>query len=142
MSMHFRPVCIAIALFSCSMPLCAQQGLTGIYKGRFAVVYRAGLDPWPLDATLEIATAENGELAGKFRIWGSWIYVCNGNYSVQGAYQGNRLEMRTSAGIVRGCGMDLLVLTVQGSKLLGTLGGVEIELNKIQSDASPAPVSR
>jgi hypothetical protein len=142
MRMHIRLVCAAIALFFCSMPLCAQQELTGIYKGRFGVVHRAGLDPWPLDATLEIVTAENGELAGKFRIWGSWIYVCNGNYSIQGVYHANRLDMRTSAGNVRGCGMDPLVLTVQGNKLLGTFGGAEIELQKIQSGASPAPVSR
>ncbi len=140
--MHSRPVCVAIAIFLCSMPLYAQQDLTGIYKGRFGIVHRAGLDPWPLDATLEIATAENGELAGKFRIWGTWIYVCNGNYSIRGVYRDSRLEMRTSAGSVRGCGMDQLVLTVQGNKLLGTLSGADIELNKIQSGASPAPVSR
>ena len=140
--MRTSALCAVIALFSCSTLLCAQQGLTGIYKGRFGVVYRAGLDPWPLDATLDIATAENGELAGKFRIWGTWIYVCNGNYSVQGVYQGNRLEMRTSAGTVRGCGLEPLLLAVQGNKLLGTLGGVEIKLEKNQSGESPAPVRR
>jgi hypothetical protein len=128
--MRTRTMCIGIALFSCSTLLSAQQGLIGSYEGRFVHTGFAGYGPQHTYATLEIANADNGKLAGKLKIERHWAYACEGDYVVQGTYQDNKLDLLTSEGVKRGCGKESLVLTVQGNKLVGTFGSSEIELGK------------
>lgn len=123
--MRIRTLVIGIALLSCSTLLYAQQGLLGTYTGAFRE--RGGEIPRRVSAILEITSAENGKLAGKFKLSGG---SCGGDYVIDGAYQDSKLEMRTSEGALRGCGKDTLVLVPQDNKLVGTIGAESIELQR------------
>lgn len=124
--MRRQTLCIGIALFFCSTLSYAQQGLIGSYEGSFRHP-DPGHGPRQVGSTLEIKSAENGKLAGKFKISNEY---CMGEYLIQGTYNENKLEMWTGEGTKRDCGKELLVLVVQGNKLIGTIGSTRIEMEK------------
>jgi hypothetical protein len=105
--------------------LYAQQGLLGTYAGGFRE--RGGEYPVRVYAILEITSAENGKLAGKFKASGG---SCGGDYVIEGNYHDNKLEMRTGKGAMRGCGEEPLVVVVQGNKLVGKYSTYDVELSK------------
>ena len=124
--MRRRTLFIGIALFFCSTLSYAQQGLIGSYEGRFMQTNPAERST-RIGSTLEIKSAENGKLAGIFKISNEY---CRGEYLIQGTYNESRLEMLTGEGTKRDCGKESLVLIVQGNKLVGTIGSLQIEMEK------------
>jgi hypothetical protein len=108
------------------MLIYAQEGLLGTYKGSFYTEY-PGHGAIPVFSILEITSAENGKIAGKFNITQGY---CRGDYVIEGTYQDSKLEMLKSAGALRDCGKETLVVVAQGAKLTGTYGALKIELEK------------
>ena len=116
-----------VALVLCSSLTHAQQGLIGTYEGQYLSSFQGTVD-FPTFVTLVIARAENGKLAGKFSILRA---VCRGEYTFEGAYKDNMLEMRTDDGSgTMGCGKQTIAVTVQGSRLVGKYANSDIEFSK------------
>src|SRR5258706_4398844 len=108
--MRSRYGAIGAALLFCSTLAHAQQELTGTYEGRW--IFASGTRDYYNYGTLRIASAENGKLTGKFTIAEQ---ACRGEYSIEGTYRENKLEMRTGEGAVADCGKQPLVVVVQGN---------------------------
>jgi len=125
--MRIRTLGIGIALFSCSTLSYAQQELIGKYEGNWTVAAGSHSGGFPNWGTLKIVSAENGKLSGTFTVGN---LSCRGEYSIEGSYQDNKLEMRVGQGAMRGCGGELLMLVVQGNKLVGTYSTYAIEMAK------------
>ena len=83
-----RSAALAVALLFCPTPSYAQQELTGTYEGRWTITTR-GSD-FPNFGTLKITRAEEGKLIGTFTVH---RYFCSGDYSIEGRYADNKLEM-------------------------------------------------
>jgi len=124
--MHGLSVVVGVAVLLCSTLSHSQQGLVGTYTGQFLEPQAHGT-PKPQYVILEIAKAENGKLAGKVNLAN---FDCRGDYVVEGAYEGDKLRMQTSEGTLRGCGLQDLILTVQGGKLVGSFGRPQIEFSR------------
>jgi hypothetical protein len=124
--MHSRSVAIGIAFLCSSILSYAQQGLIGTYEGPYFEVTNG---EWPRrhSTTLHITSAENGKLAGKFHVSGP---SCQGDYVIDGTYQDNKLELRTSEGGVPGCGNRKFILNIESDKLVGKYDTLTITLSK------------
>ena len=117
---------IGIALLACSPFSYAQQSLPGIYKGSYDVVISGGRSI-NVGVSLEILTAADGKITGKMIHNGG---QCRGEYTAAGTYEGAKLDIKVAEGVVRGCGNYPLIVTAEGSKLVGTLDGKKIELSR------------
>jgi hypothetical protein len=121
--MKITSIEIALALLLCATPLMAQQGLIGTYAGAYEEK-EDGTKRAHQHGTLELVSVQDGKVVGKFRL----EQDCRGTYEVDGTYQGNKLDLRTSAGSPRGCGGEQLLLEMQGNKLVGTISGQAVQL--------------
>jgi hypothetical protein len=107
-----------------------QETLVGKYSGHY--VFKGSTGDRNQGLTLEITSAEGDAVKGKAVRMGSGMFVgCNGEYPVEGKLKGNALILRsvTKSGPAGDCSMTLR-LTVEGNKLVGTLGQMKAELSK------------
>ena len=110
-------VVVVGVLLSCSAMSYAQQGLIGTYKGEY-MERQAENYPKIQNVTLEITSAQNGKLAGKYRLED---FGCRGTYEIEGTYQDDKVNLRTSGGSIVGCDQQQLMLQIQGNKLVGNV---------------------
>lgn len=117
---------IVVALLCCAGISYAQQGLVGSYYGEYPEPTGHG---WPKiqGLTLKIVSAKDGKIAGQLVLGSN---ECVGNYELEGSYQDNKLEMKTSEGSLRGCGQQPVTLEVQGDKLVGRYGMFSVQLTR------------
>jgi len=110
-------VVLGIFLMSASASY-AQQSLVGKYRGEYWERIEDGHRGRPVTqiATLEIATAQDGKVTGKYTLDSNY---CRGSYEIQGTFLDNKLELKTSDGPTRDCVGQMLMLQVQGDKLVG-----------------------
>jgi hypothetical protein len=121
--MKIGSIATAVAFLLCSTPLMAQQGLIGTYAGAY-MEKEDGSRRAHQYGTLELVSVQDGKVVGKFRL----EQDCRGTYQVDGTYQNNKLDLRTGAGSLMGCGGEQLLLEMQGNKLVGTISGQAVEL--------------
>lgn len=126
MTMRRQILGMGIAFLLCFPFSYADQGLVGTYKGSFTVKTMGGRGDATHPLILSITGAENGKLAGKLEQGGN----CRGEYPIEGTYQGNRLEITTGEGAIRGCGKAKLVLNAETNKLVGRFGKLDVELSR------------
>ena len=105
-----------------------QQGLPGTYEADVSGITVDGR-PWYQRVTLAITSAENGKIAGKYNVP---KYSCAGDYLIEGSVKENHLELTTSPGVLRGCGNTKIVLTVDGTRLVGKVNTYDAEFRRKQ----------
>ena len=118
----------SILVFSC--PVFAQQTLLGKYSGSF--MQRTHRGDYSAGLTLEIVSLEGDTAKGK--VWRSSATQrgsCAGEYPVEGTLKDNALILKSTekGGHAADCGVNLK-LTVEGSKLVGTMNNFKAELSK------------
>ena len=113
-----------------SAPVLAQHALVGKYTGSF--VQRTGTGEYTPGLTLEILTVEGDTVKGTaVRGAAGSARGCAGEYPVEGKLKGDILELRaTKKGGQAGDCQLTLRLTVEGSKLVGTLLKYPAQLSK------------
>lgn len=116
---------VAGALMICPTIAFSQQGLEGSYSAQYWE--RDGQGFSSQFATFEIASARDGKINGKLALSNGY---CQGEYSLQGTYQGTKLEMHTGAGAKRGCGEEPLLLEMQDGKLVGTISQFTVKFSR------------
>ena len=126
MLMRNHLVNFGIAAFLFSSWSFAQESPLGIWSGSFEVVID-GRRTINVPVRLEITTAENGKLAGKVTRRGG---SCQGENSVDGTYEGGKVEVKVAEGAIRGCGNSTIDLSAQGGKLVGKWGARDLVLSK------------
>ena len=115
-----------VAMFLLSSLSFAQESLLGTWNGSFEVV-TATSRKINIPVKLDITRAENGKLTGKvLRGVGS----CMGENSVDGTYDGAKVEVKVAEGVIRGCGNSTMNLSAQGGKLVGKWGERDLVLSK------------
>ena len=115
-------------LFSC--PVLAQQTLLGKYSGSFVLITKRG--DVNAGLTLEILTVEGDTVKGKaVRMAEGTRVSCAGEYPVEGKVKGDALELIATekGGPAGDCPMTFR-LTVEGSKLVGTMNNFKTQLSK------------
>ena len=115
MLMRNHLVEVGIAAFLFSSLSFAQESLLGTWSGSFEVV-TATSRRINIPVRLEITSAENGKLAGKVTRGDG---PCRGENSVDGTYDGTKVEVNVAEGAIRGCGNSTMNLSAQGGKLAG-----------------------
>lgn len=123
--MHIR-IGVVGALLICSTLAHGQQGLPGTYEADFSGFSDSGRE-WSQRVTLVITSAENGKVAGKYHVP---KYSCAGDYLIEGTVRENHLELTTSPGTMRGCGNAKIVLTVDGTRLIGKVTTYDAEFRR------------
>jgi hypothetical protein len=100
----------------------AQDSLVGTYKGSFTVPSHQGKGSRQIGVQLVIASVENGVVKGTATNYGfGQGGSCAGDYPMEGKYDGNKLEMKSTAksGRAGDCSFNLNVVQ-KGNKLVGT----------------------
>jgi len=113
-----------------SVPVLAQHALVGKYTGSF--VQRTGSGEYTPGLTLEIRSVEGDTVKGTaVRGAAGAAFRCAGEYPVEGKLKGDTLALRatTKGGSAGDCDLTLR-LTVEGSKLVGTLLKYPAQLSK------------
>jgi len=123
--MRSRCAVLGIAILLCPALSYSQQSLIGTYEGGW--IYDAGYRQYRNSVIIKISSVDNGKVSGKLTLP---AYSCNGEYSLEGTYQDNKLELRTGEGARFDCGKETLVLVVQGNKLVGKYASHDIEFSK------------
>jgi len=113
-----------------SAPVLAQHALVGKYTGSF--VQRTGTGEYTPGLTLEILTVEGDTVKGTaVRGAAGSSRGCAGEYPVEGKLKGDTLELKaTTKGGPSGDCQLTLKLTVEGTKLVGTLLKYPAQLSK------------
>jgi hypothetical protein len=107
-----------------------QQALEGKYSGHYVFLGSRGEINHGL--TLEIASTEGGAVKGTATRMATGARTpCNGKYAVEGTLKDNQLNLRSleKGGAASDCNVNLR-LTVEGNKLVGTLGSLKTELTR------------
>ena len=104
----------------------AQDALVGKYAGSFPIqTNRGNVD---VGVTVVIASAEDGKLKGTGTYHAG---PCAGDYPLEGYVKGNAVGLRGTAkgGRAGDCAFGFKG-TVEGNRLIGSIGKYEIELRK------------
>ena len=113
-------------------PLYAQESLVGKYAGTF-LMQSQSRGVLPVAISLEITSAADGKLKGRaIRSSAAWAgQGCAGEYKLEGTYQGDKLDMRSSepGGPAKDCNMRLR-LVADGKKLKGKMGTFDVDFSK------------
>jgi len=120
-------VIAAVSAFLFSSPALAQQTLLGKYTGTFVLPGGSARG-----LTLEILSVEGDIVKGKaFRALIRERDGCHGEYLVEGTLKSDILDLRAieKGGPAGDCPMRLR-LTVEGNKLVGTMGKLEARLSR------------
>ena len=106
----------------------AQQTLLGTYSGSYSATTFSGSNPIEVRLTLDITSLEDGIVKGKGM---NYSRPCYGEYPLEGILKGNELKLDATrkGGPAGDCGMSLR-LTVDGNKLVGTMGKWNARLSK------------
>ena len=118
---------LGVGLLLYAAALSAQQALPGTYEGRFFFYSPEAGREVPIPAGLVITQAAEGKVTGKFQVF---KYLCQGDYSAEGTYEGNKMTLKVGKGTTVDCGGGTLVLALEGNKLVGKLGRSDIELDR------------
>jgi hypothetical protein len=116
---------VGIALLVMASSSYPQDALVGTYKGLYAFTWQGSAEV-TVHTTLEIGSAKEGKVSGKFTILSG---QCRGDYALQGTYEGNSLALRTSKGKMD-CGDQPLTLAHDGKKMKGKFGSYDIEFSR------------
>ncbi len=113
-----------------SVSVFAQEALVGKYSGAFTQPTRNG--DQQVGLTLEISSVEGGAVKGTaVRMAPPGRGGCRGEYPVEGTVKGNELTLKATekGGPAGDCNVNLK-LTVEGNKLVGTMGQFKTTLSK------------
>ena len=125
--MKVAAVVAAAGMMLVSAGVWAEEPLTGKYDGSYTSPSHRG--PRPRGLTIVIESVEGGVVKG---VATRHAEKCRGDYPVQGKMDGNKLELRETekGGPAGDCGFKAN-LTVEGNKLVGTMGdGSPVEVSK------------
>ena len=107
----------------------ADDALLGTYNGGF--LYTGGItsSPTQVGVRLVLNSVENGLVKGTATLLGGG--PCQGDYPMQGKYEGNKLGMISTAkgGRAGDCTFGFRAVK-EGDKLTGTTGGYAMTLSK------------
>jgi hypothetical protein len=105
----------------------AQQpaALAGKYSGNYMVSGKTGDRPWGLE--LNITNVEGEKVKGTLLRHGA---QCKGDFELEGTLKENQLVLRSNkSGASEDC-VSNFRLTVEGNKLVGTMGKYPTQLSK------------
>ena len=126
-----KKIVVSVGVFLVfSGPVIAQQTLLGKYSGSF--MQATSLGDVSTGLTLEILTVEGDTVKGKaVRMAEGTRVSCAGEYPVEGKVKGDALELIATekGGPAGDCPMTFR-LTVEGSKLVGTMNNFKTQLSK------------
>ena len=127
-----KKIVVAVGLaISISAPVLAQDALLGKYSGSYRQQVGSQGEK-TAGITLEILSVEGGAVKGKAaRSRLGSLDNCGGEYSLEGKVNGNELFLKsTSSSVGSGDCSMVLRLTVEGSKLAGTLNKGNVQFSK------------
>jgi hypothetical protein len=129
MKKYARIVTAVMALGSgslCSSAYAQQPAtLAGKYSGTYTVSGKMGDRPWGLE--LNITSAEGENVKGTLLRHGA---QCKGDFEMEGTLKENQLVLRSNKGGPSGDCTSNFRLTVEGNKLVGTMGNFPAQLSK------------
>ncbi len=125
MKMNILGVCLLFLYGS----VFAQEALVGKYSGSW--VYPSNRGDVSGTLALEVTSVDGETVKGKATRAAQIYGGCDGEYPVAGTLKGNELTLRstTKGGRARDCNLTAR-FTVEGNKLVGTLGQFKATLSK------------